>query len=63
MPNNPTSDRALLDRLRHAAKHEMTMDELRRQRVSFVYGNLPENSPMTKHEVGAALARLDGEPA
>ena len=63
MPNDPKSDSALLERLHQAAKHEMSMAELRRQRVSFVYGNLPEKSPMTKHQVGAALARLDGENA
>lgn len=63
MPNEPKTDGKLLERLQRAAQHEMTVDELRRQRVSFVYGNLPENSPMTKNQVEAALARLEGEAA
>jgi hypothetical protein len=63
MTNGPATDRRLLLRLKSAAKHEMTTEELRRQRVSFVFGNLPENSPMTKHQVELALAKLDGEAA
>lgn len=46
-----------------AARHEMTPDEIRRQRVSFVYGNLPHDNPMTKHQVANALARAEGEHA
>lgn len=63
MPTDIKTDGALLERLQKAARHEMTVDELRRQRVSFVYGNLPEGSPMTRNEVAVALARHDGAAA
>ncbi len=61
MTNQPKTDPALLERLTRAAKHEMTAEEIRRQRVSFVYGNLPQDSTLTRHQVAAALARLEGE--
>lgn len=63
MPTDIKTDEVLLDRLRRAARHEMTVDELRRQRISFVYGNLPDGSPMTRNQVAVALARHDGEAA
>jgi uncharacterized lipoprotein YmbA len=63
MPNEPKTDVALLERLRNAAKHEMSRAEVERQRASFVFGNLPRDSAMTRHQVEVALARLEGEPA
>jgi len=33
---------------------------VRRQRLSFVYGNLPDENQLTRAEVEAALAKLDG---
>lgn len=43
MPEQPKTDPKLLERLERAAKHEMSAAEIRRQRVSFVYGNLPQS--------------------
>ncbi|HEX5775279.1 MAG TPA: hypothetical protein VFX95_01230 [Caulobacteraceae bacterium] len=63
MPEQPKTDPYLIKRLELAAKHEMTAEEIRRQRVSFVYGNLPHEHRMTKHQVAEAIARLEGEPA
>ena len=63
MPEQPKTDPALLERLARAAKHEMTADEVRRQRVSFVYGNLPHDNPMTRLQVASAIARPEGETA
>lgn len=63
MPEQPKTDPSLLARLAVAAKHEMTAEEIRRQRVSFVYGNLPHNSPMTRQQVASAIARHEGEHA
>jgi len=57
------TDPALLERLQRAARHEMTADEIRRQRVSFVYGNLPPDNPMTRLQVASAIARHEGEAA
>ena len=41
------------------AKRGVSASERRQQRLSFVYGNLPKGSAMTKHEVEKALERLD----
>ena len=54
---------ALLDRLKVAASHKMTREEVSRQRLSFVYGNMPIDSVMTRQQVSDALERLEGEPA
>jgi hypothetical protein len=56
----PTDER-LLERLRQAAARSPTAADLRRQRASYVFGNLADDDPMTKAEVAAILAALDGE--
>lgn len=56
----PRSDAVLLARLRQAAQKEMSPDEVRRQRLSFVYGNLPNGNTMTRDEVEVTLDRLEG---
>lgn len=63
MPNEPKTEGRLLERLKRAAERGVTADELRRQRVSFVYGNLPEGSTLTRDQVASALARMEGESA
>ena len=63
MIEQPNTDPALLERLERAARHEMTAEEIRRQRVSFVYGNLPHKNPMTRCQVASAIARHEGEAA
>lgn len=57
------TDQALLERLKAAASHKMSREEVMRQRLSFVYGNMPIDSEMTRPQVREALARLEGEPA
>ena len=59
MPPNLVTDTVLLDRLTAAAKRGVSAAERRVQRVSFVYGNLPKGSSMSKHEVERALERID----
>jgi hypothetical protein len=61
MTNGPVTDKDLLARLKAAARREMTAEEIRSQRVSFVYGNLPKGNPMTKDQVAVVLARLEGD--
>jgi hypothetical protein len=61
MPNLPKTDQRLIDRLELAAKHEMSAEEVRRQRVSFAFGNLPQGNTMTKQQVAGVIARLEGE--
>ena len=39
-------------------KHEMTDDELKVQRASFIYGNAPEGSRITKKSAAAAVDRI-----
>ncbi len=51
---------ALEKRLRKAASKPMTKDEVREQRISFVYGNLPHNSTLTREEVARILASREG---
>jgi len=61
MSDDLKTDARLLEQLFEAAKRTMTSDEVRRQRVSFVYGNLPRDSTLTKHQVEVALGRIDGD--
>ena len=63
MDNQPKTDPGLLERLHKAAKHQMTSEEVRAQRVSFVYGNLPHDSTLTRHQVAEAIERLEGAAA
>lgn len=59
MSFNVATDAGLLERLFAAAKRGVTPEERREQRVSFVYGNMPKGSPMTRHQVVEALDRID----
>lgn len=63
MPKELKTDSALLEKLTQAARREMSVEEISRQRVSFVYGNLPDKNTMTRHEVEVALRRLEGAAA
>lgn len=63
MTKDIVTDRMLLKRLEEAAKRAMTADEIRRQRVSFVYGNMSHDATMTRHQVQEVLARLEGQAA
>ncbi len=60
MPTDLVTDSVLLDRLKAAAQRGVSSAERRIQRVSFVYGNLPKGSSMSKNEVERALERIDG---
>jgi hypothetical protein len=53
----------LLTRLSESTKTPPTKEELHRQRVSFVFGNLPSDSTITRDQVEAAVARIEGETA
>ena len=54
------TDSALLERLRLAAQRPMSREEVRRQKISWVLGNLPFDSTVTREEVEAAIARHEG---
>ncbi len=53
----------LLERLRLAAQRPMTREEVREQKISWVLGNLPFDSTVTRKEVEAAIARHEGYAA
>ncbi len=63
MPIMQKTDEKLLGLLEKAAKQSVTRDELHRQRVSFIYGNLPSDSTITRQQVESVLARFEGEAA
>ena len=57
-------DEALARRLRDAAKRVLTKEELRAQRVSFAYGNLPQDSStVSRTRVEEVIAQIEGEGA
>jgi hypothetical protein len=53
-PSRPALD-ALIQR---AKEHVLTDDELNAQRASFVYGNAPDGSRITKESALASISRL-----
>ena len=58
-PENPwfehISDPRLIESLQRAAKQKMTMAEVAAQKASFVWGQLPDDHPMSKDEVAERL--------
>ena len=53
-PSRPALD-ALIEQAR---KHVVSDEELRAQRASFVYGNAPKGSRITKELAAASVSRL-----
>ena len=47
------------EKLREAAKHRLTRDELRAQRISFAMGMMSHKSKMTREEVEKLLDSED----
>lgn len=61
IPKEPLKiDEELEQRFRRAATTPMTKEEVRRQRISFVYGNLPQSSTLTREEVEKLLDAREG---
>ena len=61
IPKDLKMDKNLKRRLKLAAGKPMTKEEVRRQRISFVYGNLPSSSTMTREEVEKIVDKYDGQ--
>lgn len=57
MPVAILTDQGLLDRLSASARRPISHEAQRRQRVSFVYSNMPSEAGMTKQQVADALDR------
>jgi hypothetical protein len=60
---NLRSDPDLVRRLEAAASRALTKEEVRAQRVSFVYGNMPQDSSVSRAEIAAIIAKIEGEEA
>ncbi len=54
------TDDALIKRMEDSAKKPITKEELERQRVSFVYGNLPNDSTITRDRVAKKIKSNEG---
>ena len=50
----------LIERLQESASKPVTKEELARQRVSFVYGNLPADSTITRERVAEKIKMNEG---
>ena len=61
MPSDIKTDGELLRRL-HTVR-EVSREQLRKQRVSFIYGSLPKDSRITRQQIEEALARSEGTAA
>ena len=52
----PAPPRPILEKLlKHARHYSLTKDEFFEQTVSFVYGQLPPDSPVTKDQIRETL--------
>lgn len=63
MPHNIATDSALLAKLSAASRVALTREQLRRQRVSFIYGSLPKDSTITRQQIENVLSKSEGEAA
>lgn len=63
MPKDIKTDSDLLDRLSAAQQTHLTREQLRRQRVSFIYGSLPKDSLITRQQIESVLEKFEGEAA
>ena len=50
-----------IERLKQAARRRMTKNELLEQRISWVYGNLPSDTTITREEVAERIRAREGE--
>lgn len=51
------TDEGLLRRLNQAAKRKMTEEEIKEQRVSFIFAGMPKESSMSKVQIKETLSR------
>ena len=63
MPDNVKTDEHLLRLLQEAAGKQLSAQEVRDQRVSFILGNMPKDSTVTREEVAAVLNNIEGTRA
>lgn len=61
MPDDLRTDSQLLRRLTTA--RGITREQLRQQRISFIYGSLPKESTITRQQIENVLDRAEGKAA
>ena len=57
------TDPALVRRLEESAQRTLTKEEVRAQRISYVYGNMPQDSTVERTRIEAIIANIEGEAA
>jgi len=60
MIGNLKTNEHLIQRLQESASKPLSRDELERQRVSFVFGNLPQDSTITRDRVERKIKMNEG---
>ena len=55
------AEKGAIERLKRVAGRSMTRQELLEQRISWVYGNLPSRSRITREEVASLVRAREGE--
>lgn len=60
MPTNLKTKESLIKALRQSAANQISADELRKQRVSFVIGSLPVESNVTRAQVNEVVENFEG---
>jgi hypothetical protein len=58
--DNIRTDARLISRLRAAAGRKLTKEELRAQRISYIYGLLKDDSKVTRDRIKKVLDERDG---
>jgi hypothetical protein len=62
MPEDIKTDSKLIERLRNSGRY-VTREQLRRQRVSYIMGSLPQDSTITRREIERILEQNEGDSA
>lgn len=58
---NLWTDQALIKRLELAAAHELTAEEVNKQRISYILGTLKDESTVTRSKIREVLAEHEGK--
>lgn len=58
--NTLTTDPKLLDRLKQAAHTQLSAQQLRLQKISFIMGSLGDDSTITRERVERELNKFEG---
>ena len=56
-----TSNPELLAKLRSSASITQSSDEIRQQRISFIYGSMHHKNGVTKSHIEEVLANIEGK--